>query len=305
MGPLAVSTDGGGSARVPAAACGVLGLKPTLGRVPHESWPFHFSNNSSVALNTRTVEDMIEMLAIMSGPHPLDPWSRRPSSELDRSQVADGVSWLGDRRMLFIESPAGLTPDRDLLGVLDALLTSLAGAGAEVKRAPGDPTEFDPAMVVRFLTPNLVARARQMSPGKQAMLESPFRELVASSRYHPDAVDLQQLNLERSRTYERVESLLAGYDLILTPTVMTNPPLADRDEIVAVNGTEVDLSRWWSHLAIANMTGHPAISIPAGFTRIGLPVGLHAIGPWDGEQDLLTLAGAVAELEPWNEAWPS
>jgi Asp-tRNA(Asn)/Glu-tRNA(Gln) amidotransferase A subunit family amidase len=86
---------------------------------------------------------------------------------------------------------------------------------------------------------------------------------------------------------------------------MTNPPLADRDEIVAVNGTEVDLSRWWSHLAIANMTGHPAISIPAGFTRIGLPVGLHAIGPWDGEQDLLTLAGAVAELEPWNEAWPS
>jgi aspartyl-tRNA(Asn)/glutamyl-tRNA(Gln) amidotransferase subunit A len=64
------------------------------------------------------------------------------------------------------------------------------------------------------------------------------------------------------------------------------------------------LSRWWMHLALVNMTGHPAISIPCGFIGDSLPAGLHAVGRWDSEQELLDLAALIAVLKPWMDKWP-
>ncbi len=301
MGQLAVSTDGGGSARIPAAACGVLGLKPTLGRVPHETWPFHFGNNSSVSINTRTVDDAALMFAIMSGPHHGDPWSRRPGPPLADWRASEGRA---PARVLFIPHPAGLRTDRHVLVEIEATLAGLDGAGYEVEVAADDPTDFDPGIVAAIMAPNLVARARELSPDQQALLEGPFQRLVTGDRYRPDAVSLQASNLVRSRLSDRTDALLRRYDLVVTATTLAEPPLAERDDVVTVDGDEVPLLQWWGHLALANMTGHPAISVPSGFTSGGLPLGIHAIGPWDGEPALLRFAQAISHARPWGDRWP-
>jgi len=304
IGPLAVSTDGGGSARIPAAACGVLGLKPTLGRIPHETWPFHFSNNSSVSLNARAVEDLAVMLRVMSGPHPLDPWSRRPGPPLaDWQTIVQETSERPAGRVLFIAHPAGLTADREVLASVEVTLAEIESAGYVVDRTETDPTEFDTATIGQVLAPNLVARARRLSPAQQSLLEEPLRSLVAGDRYRPDAVGLQEANLARSGLYERVEQLLGHYDLIVSPTVLAEPPLAEGNQVI-VDGDEVPLLNWWGHLAVANMTGHPALSVPSGFTAAGLPVGIHAVGQWDGEEALLRFANTIAKARPWQHLWP-
>ncbi|MDG2113931.1 MAG: amidase family protein, partial [Actinomycetota bacterium] len=126
---------------------------------------------------------------------------------------------------------------------------------------------------------------------QQAPLEAPLQQL-ASPRYRPDVVALQQLEIERSRLYERVDHLLRTYDVIITPTVLSDPPSAE---------TVIEAD-WWTHLAVANFTGHPAVSIPCGFTELGLPIGLQAIGRWDADQQILDLADRIHSLHPWSES---
>jgi aspartyl-tRNA(Asn)/glutamyl-tRNA(Gln) amidotransferase subunit A len=73
---------------------------------------------------------------------------------------------------------------------------------------------------------------------------------------------------------------------------------------VNIGGEMLPLSRWWIHLALANMTGHPAISIPCGFIGESLPTGLNVMAGWDSEQELLDLAALIAVLKPWMDRWP-
>jgi aspartyl-tRNA(Asn)/glutamyl-tRNA(Gln) amidotransferase subunit A len=283
LAPLALSTDGAGSSRVPASVCGVVGLKPTLGREPHETWPFHYSNNSSVSINTRTAGDAALLLGVVEGPSLSDPWGARPTRRQD--DVTTETS------LLLIEDPCGRTADGEILGAVRRTLSGLADLGVRVETADGDPTAFDPAMVPGILGPNLAAGVRSMTDEQQAPLEAPLQQL-ASPRYRPDAVALQQLEIERSRLYERVDHLLRTYDVIITPTVLSDPPSAE---------TVIEAD-WWTHLAVANFTGHPAVSIPCGFTELGLPIGLQAIGRWDADQQILDLADRIHSLHPWSES---
>jgi Asp-tRNA(Asn)/Glu-tRNA(Gln) amidotransferase A subunit family amidase len=117
---------------------------------------------------------------------------------------------------------------------------------------------------------------------------------------------LQSEAISRSKLYKQLEQHFESYNFIITPTVTSEPPLAyaEHDGHVAIKGKRCPMSKWWSHLSIANLTGHPAISIPCGFTRSVFPVGLHAIGRWDDEQSLIDLASTVHELFSWTDYWP-
>jgi len=304
MGALAVSTDGGGSARIPAAACGILGLKPTIGAIPHETWPFHYGNNSTISINTRTVEDLAVMFNAMAGAHPGDPWSRR-----QRNPVAAGKDpeiRLKGKKMLMIPAMGGNQTDQEVLEPVEGMLDLLACSGLEIEVARSDPTEFDFAMVLNLLTSNLAARVRSMTKPQQELLDPGLTPLVDGKAYQCDGVQLQQEAIQRSQLYDRVETIFRQFDFIVTPTVTARPPPADTDESqrVSINGETFGLSRWWMHLALVNMTGHPAISIPCGFIGDSLPAGLHAVGRWDSEQELLDLAALIAVLKPWMDKRP-
>jgi aspartyl-tRNA(Asn)/glutamyl-tRNA(Gln) amidotransferase subunit A len=303
-GTIAVSTDGGGSSRIPGAVCGVLGLKGTLGAIPHESWPFRFGNNSSVSINSRFPEDLITAFNIMAGAHHLDPWSRRQISPI--RAPADAQPAVTGQRAVFIPGLGGHVVDSEYRTIVERALEGLEGLGLRVDVAETDPTEFDPSMALHMIGCNLAARMRELPVEQQELVGPVLKGLLDKNVYKPDGVSVQAEAMERSRAYDRLEHLLKDYDLVLSPTLTAAPPLADAsdDPRVVINGRPETIDKWWAHLAIANMAGHPAISIPCGTDADGLPVGLHALAGWDREQDLIDLAYAMLTVESWIDKSP-
>ena len=304
VAPLGVSTDGGGSSRIPGAACGVLGLKGTIGAIPHESWPFHFGNNSSISMNCRHPEDLVALFNSMSGAHHLDPWSRREISAVNIPVEAERA--VAGRRALFIPALGGNSADAKYLAVVEQALGKLRGLGMHIEVASDDPTEFNPGIATQMIVCNLAARVRRMPVEAQERLGPILQGLLDEEKFISDGVRLQSDAISRSRTYDRLEQLLNSYDFLLTPTLTAPPPQADPDgdQSVIINGKKESIDKWWTHLSIANLTGHPAISVPCGTDANDLPIGLHAIGGWDREQDLLALACAISTFSNWIERWP-
>ncbi|MFP6807967.1 MAG: amidase [Pseudomonadales bacterium] len=304
MGPLAISTDGGGSSRVPAAACGVLGLKPTLGAIPCETWPFHYGNNSTTSINTRCVDDLVLMWNIIAGECKRDPWSRR---KIDQLQVhREVMDLLKNKRALFIPAMSGHTADAEILAKVEKVLADLEGIGLRVDAMETDPTDYDISIFSDLITVNLAARFRLMDEKQQVLLDPGLQPLLDPALYQIDGVKLQTQAIKRSRLYERTEALFDQYEYIFTPTVTARPPLVESgsDDYILINGEQLSLIKWWGHLSLPNLTGHPAISIPCGFTDDQLPIGLHSIGRWDREQSLVDLASTIHSLLPWTESWP-
>ena len=305
VGPLAVSTDGGGSSRIPAAACGILGLKVTMGAIPHESWPFHYGNNSSISINCRHIEDLVASFNAMSGAHTLDPWSRRATAKLNLG--ASAQTQTNRTKILCIPALGGQPCDQKIWTLVQQTVTDLQRAGYLVDQASSDPLAFDPGIAMQMMAANLAARVRAMTPQQQELLGSGLKILLSDKTFRSDGVRLQADAMARSQLYDRLEGLLTDYAMILTPTLNAQPPQADpsQDQHVLINGEQRGLASWWSHLAIANLTGHPAISIPCGRDADGLPVGLHALAGWDAEQTLVDLAAQVQSLHDWSVQRPT
>ena len=303
VAPWNISTDGGGSSRIPAAVCGVLGLKVTIGAIPHESWPFHFGNNSSISLNCQHTEDLVELFNLMSGSHHLDPWSRRNPAPL--SVPTHSEQAVTGKRGLYIPTIAGTECDASYKAVVDNALKKLETLGLNIDVATGDPTEFNPGIATQMMICNLAARVRQLPAESQNVLGPVLQSLLDDDKFKSDGVQVQADAISRSQLYDRLEKLLSSYDFILSPTLTAPPPLADpaKDQSVLVNGVGTAIEKWWTHLSVVNLTGHPAISIPCG-TDNALPVGLHAIAGWDREQDLVSLASAVSTFHNWSEHHP-
>ena len=302
--PFGVSTDGGGSSRIPAAVCGVLGMKVTIGAIPHESWPFHFGNNSSISMNCRHPEDLVTLFNTMSGAHHLDPWSRREINTM--SPLVDPARAVQGKRALFIPALGGNIADAQYQAIVEKGLAKLGDLGLDIDVALDDPTEFQPGIATQMMTSNLAARVRQMPVEAQQLLGPVLQSLLEEETFKSDGVRLQSDAIDRSRTYDRLERVLSQYDFVLTPTLTAPPPLADPngDQRVTINGNKERVNKWWTHLCIANLTGHPAISIPCGIDTNDLPVGLHAIGGWDRDSDLVSLAFASIACFDWTERRP-
>jgi aspartyl-tRNA(Asn)/glutamyl-tRNA(Gln) amidotransferase subunit A len=179
--------------------------------------------------------------------------------------------------------------------------------GVEVESSSTDPTDFSPGIATQMMAANLAARVRAMLPEQQERLGPVMQSLLDEDRYSPDGVAIQEDAISRSLLYDRVETQLADYDLIVTPTLNAPPPPAApaEDQRVMINGKKESLTKWWTHLSIVNLTGHPAISVPCGFDDSGLPVGLHAIAGWDREQQLIDLAFAISSFHDWTANAPS
>ena len=303
--PFGVSTDGGGSSRIPAAACGVLGMKVTIGAIPHESWPFHFGNNSSISMNCRHPQDLVTLFNTMSGAHHLDPWSRREIETM--SPPVDPARAVQGKRALFIPALGGNIADAQYQAIVEKGLATLGDLGLDIDVALDDPTEFQPSIATQMMTSNLAARVRQMPVEAQQRLGPVLQSLLDEETFKSDGVRLQSDAIDRSRTYDRLEQVLSQYDFVLTPTLTAPPPLADPngDQSVTINGNKERVNKWWTHLSIGNLTGHPAISIPCGIDTNDLPVGLHAIGGWDRDSDLVALAFSSIACFDWTERRPA
>src|SRR5262245_7011994 len=302
LAPLAQGTDLGGSLRLPAAFCGVVGFRTSPGCVP--VWP-HANLWDTLSVQgpmARTVADTALMLSTLVGydprvpiSYPIDPRAllaavKRPSVKGLR------IAWGGD---------LGITPlDHEVRRLTEATLGVFRALGARVEAAHPDFTEVEEIVrtsrglsMVRSHEEKLEKWKPQMQPNLVRNIE---QGLTLTS------LDIGRGERLRTTLFERVRTFMGRYDLILTPTAAVPPfPVELRSGPTEINGVTMKHYIQWALLTYAfTVINAPAISVPCGFTRDGLPVGLQIAGRWRDEVGVLRAAAAFEEAAPWAQYRP-
>jgi amidase len=301
MGHLAEGSDLGGSLRIPAAFCGVVGFRTTPGLVP--VWPATLAWDpwSVQGPMARTVSDTALMLAAIAGADPRAPLSypvdTRMFARAVRAPRIKGVrvAWGGS---------LGITPvDDEVLEICHAATAVLRKLGARVDDAHPDFDGLHEIVAVSRGAGMVARHAEKLETWRGVMQDN----LVKNIDYGLTlaAADIGRAERMRTELWHRVREFYGRYDLIVTPTTAVPPfPL----EVVypsEIGGKRMTHYIEWALLTYAfTVVGLPAISVPCGFTRAGLPVGLQIAGRWRDEAGVLRAAAAFEAAQPWAHRRP-
>ncbi|MYW66005.1 amidase [Streptomyces sp. SID8379] len=288
-GPLSLGTDGGGSVRIPAAFCGIFGLKPTYGRVP--LYPASaFGTLAHVGPMTRSAADAALLMDVISGPDPRD-WSALAPAGAGgfREGIQGGVRGL---RVAFSPSLGGQVAVRPPVAhAVRSAVERLAGLGAYVEEV--DPDFTDPVEAFHVLWFSGAARVvQQLTAAQRESLDPGLREICAQgARY--SALDYLAAVDTRMDLGRRMGLFHSTYDVLVTPSL---PITAFEAGVEVPRGS--GLRRWtgWTPFTYPfNLTQQPAASVPVGVDGDGLPVGLQVVGA--RHQDALVLRVAHSLYE--------
>ncbi|HEY0954791.1 MAG TPA: amidase [Roseateles sp.] len=331
--PMAAGNDGGGSIRIPAACCGLVGLKPSRGRVsvgPQQGEVWFGASSEGVI--SRSVRDTALALDVLSGPEPGDPVSlpspTTPFVALLRAPLRRlRIGWCAD-------SPIGEPVHDEARLAVERTVALLKSQGHTVE--PARPDIDGRALANSYLhiyfgqVPAVLSQA-VAAGGREADFEPLTRLIAALGR----ATSAERLTLELARwnDYARaLAALHARYDLYLTPTLASppvphgtgDPPVAQVAVLNALRASGLlsllkraglldgvvqkmasDSLRHVPFTQLANLTGTPAVSLPLHWTADGLPLGVQFIAP-PGEDGLLLQLGTELETaQPWFDRVPS
>ena len=310
MVPVAHATDGGGSIRIPAANCGLFGLKPTRARVPAgpdvgEGW----SGLSTGHVVTRSVRDSAAFLDATHGPAPGDPyWAPRPLRPY-RDEVDTPPGNL--RVALWTDGLAGETIDPECVRGAEIVGSILSDLGHRVEAAtpPVSGLEVRPAMrvVMSSHTANHLDLRSEATgiPVEDDDIEN-IPRLIAEEGRRFTGRDYVKALLVIHRAGRQLAGFFTSYDVILSPTLADPPlPLGALDMM----GTDLDayLERMLSHLAFTtlyNITGCPAATLPLHSSPEGLPVGVQLGAPFGDEAALFRLSAQLEQARPWQDRRP-
>lgn len=291
MGELSVGTDGGGSVRIPASFCGIVGLKPTHGRIPlYPASPF--GPLSHAGPMARSVDDVALMLDVLALPDHRDPAALPPPESAYREAVRRDV-----RGLIAAFSPTlGFAEvDPEVARLVRSAVTALDEAGLRVEEA--DPGFADPKDAFDVLWSAGAAQwLNTFPPGSEEKIDPGLRAVWQRGRTY-SAADYLAANAERAALGILMGEFHTRFDVLITPTVAI-PPFEAGHEIPPGSG----LSSWpeWTPFTYPfNMTQQPAISVPAGFTSAGLPVGIQIVGPRHSDDLVLAVAKLLEEVRPW------
>ena len=295
MAPLALGTDGGGSIRIPAAFTGVVGHKPTQGRVPF--WPpSSFGNLAHPGPMTWTVEDAALLLDVMAEPHFGD--TTLPPPGVGYLAALDGR--VAGLRIAYSRTLGYVDVDPEIANIVDSAARALEALGAFVEEAdPGFPNperNFE-----RLFYGGAANSMRDLGPDKRKLMDPALVE-VAEWAEKLSALDyLEALNEQRAIT-ERMNRFHQCYDLLLTPSMPIAAFAAGHE--VPPGWEHPHWPSWTPFTYPFNLTGQPACSVPCGFTQNGLPVGLQVIGPRHRDDLVLRAAHAYQLAEPLTDRRP-
>jgi aspartyl-tRNA(Asn)/glutamyl-tRNA(Gln) amidotransferase subunit A len=301
LGPIALGSDAGGSIRAPSSFNGIVGLKPSFGRVAY--YPCPPVRLVHAGTMTRTVRDAALMLNVIAGTDERDLLSL-PTDAVDYLTASEGgirglrVGWSPTLGYATVESQVAAVTEV-AAKVFDSSL------GCKVETAdPGFPDPW-----------NSFSKLWVMSFGLR------FREYLREweSRMDPDLVKLIK-NVERLSSADYAEALALRsvlwdttrkffdrFDLLLTPTVPVSAFEAGRanpDGMLISPASLVPFADWSPFTYPWNITGQPAASVPCGFTSEGLPVGLQIVGRRFADATVLKAAATFEEVRSWNEKRP-
>ncbi|UYP21047.1 amidase [Rhodococcus sp. Z13] len=327
--PAAGASDGGGSIRIPAACCGLLGLKPGRGLVPtgpRGGEPLHGAATNGVI--TRTVRDAAALLDVMAGPHAAGPYpvARPERSYTDSARTAPARLRIG----FAAASPIGTPVDPEAIAAVEDAAALLEELGHHVEPASTGVDErrlAEDFLAMWFATAAAeIDETRRLTGAGPDAFEFDTRIIAELGRSlsAPDYIEAHARWADYSR---QLTEFHERYDLLLTPTI-AGPPvrigelatprwmravgkvlLATRTAWIAGRAGFIDrlvdenLGRT-PYTQLANITGRPAISVPLYWTGAGLPLGVQFVAPLGGEPTLLALAAELEQARPWFDRQP-
>ncbi len=295
LGPIGLGTDGGDSLRIPASFCGVVGFKPSFGRVPN--WPGSGGAMlRHIGAITRTVGDQAAALDVMAGPDARDLLSLPAAgagfvAELDRG--------IRGKRVAYSPELGYARVDPEVAAICRRAAERFVETGAQVESIEldwRDPYEtwsvFFFGTAAASMEQKLAMQGDQLDPGFRRVVERGLKLR---------GVDFANALGARHDFWEQVRRVYERFDLLLCPTLPVPPFAVGQDDANPVEGENLGPLQWTRFTYPFNLTGQPAASVPAGFTKAGLPVGLQIIGDRHADLVVLQAARAWELVQPWQQ----
>ncbi len=291
---LAEGTDLGGSLRIPASFCGVVGLRPSPGMVP--TWPHEFPWDDMQVTGGmgRTAEDVALMLEAIAGPSRIAPL-RQPIDGRDFVEVVRRGLPRGSR-LAFCPDIAGIGIDEEIQSVCRAAAEELAQTGASVAEIDLDfAYGWDAFLAIRGLWMVTTQYSRldridelgdNLASNIRIGLETTTEQLAAAQH-------------ARARLWADMDALFERFDFLLTPCMAVPPFPVEQNYPKTIGGREMKTHiDWVAPTFILSLTGLPIASVPAGLDTNGLPVGLQVVGGPQSEEAVLAVASEIQRARP-------
>ncbi|NQV45792.1 MAG: amidase [Rhodospirillales bacterium] len=297
---LATGSDYGGSLRTPASFCGIVGLRPSPGRIANGPNPQPFGTMAVEGPMARSVRDTAIFLDAMVGQHPSDPLSLATPEQPFSTAATSGSR---PRRAAFSRD-LGITPvDPEVADICEKAAEALAAEGWEITDEIPD---FSKAMAT-FHT----IRAAAFAAGMGELLKT-NRDLLKPDNIwnienglQQSGADLAQAERDRGALYHAMAEFHASHDLLLTPTACLPPfPVEWRCPEELGGETFENYMEWLRLPCVLSLTGCPVLSLPVGITHDGLPVGMQFCGPYGGEHPVIAAAWQAEQIFPMADAVP-
>ena len=298
LGPVGIGTDGGGSIRIPAAFCGLFGIKASFGRVPNYPATTVDSLRHKGPL-TRTVADAALVLDVIAGPDDRDAMSL-PGETMRYSEVLEEGSsgW----KIAYSPDLGFGEVDPEVASICAAAAEQFSNAGALVETVSLDwPDPYDCWNIYFYggiagsCGPRLADEGDQLDPGLRELVEEGVK--LTGGEFARAALD-------RFAYWQQVVSLYDSYDLLVTPGTAVPPFPVGHDNAPPMPGQEPRPLLWTPFTYPFNLTGQPAAVVPCGFTASGLPLSLQVVGRRYDDAGVLRACRAFEQVAPWADRWP-
>ncbi len=311
--PMAHGSDNGGSLRIPASACGIVGLKPSRGRVSlapdmGDIWPGMLQE----FLLSKTVRDTALMLDQVSAPVSGDPFvitqpARPYAQEVNAQTGRLRIAWTADSWQ------PGATVDSEIVHCVQQVVSELESAGHELVEATPvfDYEEYLHFTCIAWSFGLYAGMEMFAAMSKQQISEETLEPVMLSYyKYSKDltGADMMMTQFWLNKFTRTFGDFFKQYDMLLTPTLVKLPePIGTYTKM----RTDIDYVGYMRltdeiriHPPAANITGQPAISLPLGQSKSGLPIGVQFMAKFGDESGLIRLASSLEKAMPWSDRIP-